>query len=94
MNKILARLRSNNDRDGRKYRMSVLFAAILFTAFLVVCTNPIAFGSLYTQLITALITILTIFCGGNIYNKHVLGKHGKLYPEKKSEDVASDPNNK
>jgi len=63
--------------DGRKYRMSIICLFVLLAGFGVAGLNPV-FVKLYSELITAVLGVLFVYCGGNVANKWSIGKKDGL----------------
>lgn len=63
--------------DGRKYRLAIISMFILLGGFGLAGLNP-AFAAIYTELITAILGINALYYGGNVGNKWVIGKSGRL----------------
>lgn len=63
--------------DGRKYRMGILFAFLMLAGLGVACMNEVA-SDLYSEFLTGLGMLYFVYNSGNVGNKWVLGKHGKL----------------
>ena len=76
-NKNSVRAESKALSDGRKYRLALTFAAIMILGLLLSTAIP-AIETLYGEFVTSLVALYLAYCGGNVSNKWVLGKHGKL----------------
>lgn len=58
---------------GRKFYLALIsFALILFVTLAAVWLEPLQ--SLLTSFLSGIISIFSIYCTGNIVNKHVVGK--------------------
>ena len=70
---IKQRIDKEEITPGRKYRLALISLLILLAGFGVSAVNPVL-ASLYPQLITGVISVLFVYCGGNVANKIVLKK--------------------
>lgn len=76
--------KKNKLPDGRKYRLTIMTMLILLAAFGVAGLNP-ALAALYPQLVTALLGLVFVYCGGNIGNKFVSKNGGPPVKQKLSQ---------
>lgn len=74
---MFKRNKQSGPQDGRKYRLALIFAGVMFLAYAISGSN-VALQSMFSQLITGIGALYLTYCTGNISNKHILGKHGKL----------------
>jgi len=60
-------------RNGRKYKMGILFA-LMILALAGLCTvNPILV-KVFAEVVGGIVGIYIVYCGGNVANKAVLGR--------------------
>ena len=76
-NKDSVRAESKTILDGRKYRLALTFAGVMILGLLLSTTIP-AVETLYGEFVTSLVALYLAYCGGNVSNKWVLGKYGKV----------------
>jgi hypothetical protein len=70
-------LNSKALHDGRKYKMSIFAMFIMLVTFVFTGYNELV-KETYTELLMGLSSLYAVYCGSNVGNKWVLGKHGKL----------------
>jgi hypothetical protein len=63
--------------DGRKYRLVIFSMALILGAFGLTALNPVL-ATLFPEFITGIISLNFLYMGGNVSNKWVLNKAGKL----------------
>lgn len=71
--------KSEGQKDGRKYRMGLLFAGLMLLG-LGLASRGIVPDTLYSSFITGIGAIYFTYCSGNISNKWVLAKSNKQNP--------------
>jgi hypothetical protein len=69
----IKQLRADLELAGRKYRLSLITILVIFAAYALSGYAP-TFAPLYEEMVSGLIAVLFVYCGGNITNKWVLGK--------------------
>lgn len=74
--------------DGRKYRLALIFAGIMALGLGLASQNSMM-QEMYSEFLTGISVIYISYCGGNVGNKWVWGKHGKLVGA--SEPEVEDP---
>ena len=60
-------------RNGRKYRMGILFALMILACAGLCTINPILV-KVFAEVVGGIVGIYIVYCGGNVANKAVLGK--------------------
>ena len=75
--------------DGRKYRMAMWFSFFLLIGIFLAGKNEVM-SDLYSEFITGLGMLYFVYCSGNVGNKWILGKHGKLIAQMNPEESNQD----
>lgn len=60
-------------RDGRKFRMGILFALLLLACFGLASMNPILV-KVFAEIVGGIVGIYLAYCSLNVANKAVLGR--------------------
>ena len=76
--------------DGRKYRLALICLLVLLAGFGVGGLSPV-FVKLYPDLITAVLGVLFLYCGGNVANKWSVGKKDGLTVAQNGQTITQGP---
>lgn len=90
---MVKKKKDNVPLDGRKYRMGMIFAFLMLAGLGIAGMNAVV-SDMYSEFLTGLGMLYFVFCSGNVGNKWVLGKHGKLMAAvgEIQDPVTEDPN--
>jgi len=78
-------------RQSRKYRLALISLGIILIGWGVTGLVT-SLASVYSNLIAGVLGVLTIYYGGNVANKHVVGKQIVELEKRSSQQAGEDEN--